>query len=293
MLELALLAAFLLLAAYAGWRSWHLASQADASPDLFEEEEQASEVPEAGRLERFVFQLGLPVEPWLFVIGVLLLAVLVFLSLLEFIPGAFGLAGIATAGVVALGLLLLSDMIGWRTRRFETRLLDAMDLINAALRGGLPARQALQAAAESSEKAVRQELQEMVKRLDLGLSVEQSVQRINNRYRSEGVRLFTQALVAKWHSGSDFSALLESVSGLIRDRVKLRLQIEGQLSGARYAGLFSGFLPYLLIPLFMWRQPDWLQTLISHPQGPSYLVGAIFLQAIGFIWLRRVLRVSL
>lgn len=285
MIELILLLACLGLLTVSAARLWASRTTAPDAP------EQADAAP--GVLRRLLLQLNLPIEPAVFSAGLLLIGVGLVMAMTEWAGIDLVLAVAGSAAVLVMLVLLLRDLADRRGRRFETRLLDAMDLMSAALQGGLPARQALQAAAQGSRGAVREELEEIVQRLELGLSMEQAVQRIGWRYDTEGVRLFRQALIAKWHSGGDFATLIRAVNGLIRDRVKLRARVEGQLSGARYAAIFSGGLPYLLIPLFLWRQPEWFEALFSHPRGPALLVGAALLQLTGFFWLRRILRVAL
>ncbi len=298
--EILVLVLLVAVALYAAWLSWRLLRDDDVPTDLpvllaalDDDTQDTQDTTEPGRLAGFLIRLGLPLQPWSFVLGLMLMFGLVLMLILEFIPAGLGLASAASAGLVLLLLMLLSDAVARRARRFEDRLIDSMDLMIAALKGGLTARQALKAAAHSARGRPRQELLEISRRLELGLPIEQALERLRLRYRSEGVRLFSQALIAKWHSGGDFAALLTAVTDLLRERVKLRLQVESQLSGARYAGLFAGLLPYLLIPLFLWRQPEWLDLLFQHPRGPGMLLGAVFLQATGFLWLRRVLRISL
>ena len=63
-----------------------------------------------------------------------------------------------------------------------------------------------------------------------------------------GITIFP---VAKWNAGGDFPSLMRSVSRIIRERVKLRMFIRGQLSGARAAAVFVAFMPYLILPALM------------------------------------------
>ncbi len=285
MIDLVLLLATLAVLGYSAVKLW---APGGSEPDA---EDEAEAVP--GPVKRLLLQLHLPLEPPVFIAGLVLLGLGLIMLMTEVAGIELKLAAAGSLALLFMLILLLRDLADRRGRHFESRLLDAMDLMSAALQGGLPARQALQAAALGARGAVKEELQEIVQRLELGLSMEQAVHRIGLRYDTEGVRLFRQALIAKWHSGGDFATLIRAVNGLIRDRIKLRAKVEGQLSGARYAALFSGGLPYLLVPLFLWRQPEWFEALFSHPRGPSLLVGAALLQLAGFFWLRRILRVAL
>jgi tight adherence protein B len=237
--------------------------------------------------------LNLRIEPFVFVLVTVAISCCVFFVVLELFPNALWVAVIAAVAVTIMSFFMLADISQMLRRKFEEKLVDALDLVYAAIQGGLPPRQALQVAAESSKGAVKRELNEIVARLDYGLSVEKAVERIRSRYDTEAVRLFSQALVAKWHSGSDFGLLISSVTVLVRDQIRMRIMISGQLSGARYAAIFTGALPYLLVPVFMWKQPDWFEPLSTNPNGGSYLMVAVLLQVGGYLWLRRLLRAEL
>ncbi len=234
--------------------------------------------------------LRLKIEPLVFVAGIGMLSVLVFLVFLEFFPLSVGFAVMAGLSVMPLAFYILTDLVAWRARVFETRLTDALDLIQAALLGGAPPRRALWVAAEASTGAVREELQELMRRLDYGLPIDNACARMTRLYNTEGVRLFTQVLIAKWQSEASFAALIGAVSGILRDRIKRRLLISGQLSGTRFAAMFAAALPYLLIPVFLWKEPGWLDRLTQHEIGPQLLFAALLCQVVGFLWLRRLLR---
>lgn len=237
--------------------------------------------------------LNLRIEPVVFVLVTAVVSLCVFLIVLELFPANLWVAIAAAAAFTVMSFFMLADISQMLRRKFEEKLVDALDLIYAAIQGGLPPRQALLVAAESSKGAVKRELAEIVARLDYGMPVEKAVERLRLKYDTEAVRLFSQALVAKWHSGSDFGLLISSVSVLVRDQIRLRIMISGQLSGARYAAIFTGALPYLLVPVFLWKQPDWFEPLSTNPNGGSYLMAAVLLQVGGFLWLRRLLRAEI
>lgn len=254
-----------------------------------------SEVPEyrVSSLRQSLQTLNWRVEPLLLLgilIGSSLCVVLVFL---EFFPESFHLAAAAGLAALVMTYFLINDASRIIRYKFEEKLVDALDLIQAAVAGGVSPQRALLVAANASKGAVARELREVASRLDYGLPIDRAVERMQYRYNSDGVRLFKQALLAKWQSGTGFAPLLQSLSTLLRERTKLRIQIAAQLSGSRYAAIFTGALPYLLVPLFLWKQPEWFEPLKTSENGPMYLFTAVVCQVLGYLWLRRLLRVEL
>lgn len=149
---------------------------------------------------------------------------------------------------------------------------------------------ALDAASKGSPQFVSKPLLEIVSRLRLGDTIENATRPVLQAYRSEGVRLFIMALRSRWHDGPHFESLLRALSSTLRQRRQFMVQMRGQLSGARYALLFAAGFPYLLIPFFMWKEPDWLLPLTEASTGPTVLYTAILCQIGGLLWMRTIMR---
>ncbi|WP_372750523.1 type II secretion system F family protein [Litorivivens sp.] len=298
MIDLILLFACLLFAGYAAYSFFSLRASREsaAETDLFLEEEKeqlAGASYKVSSVRQSLQTLNLRIEPLLLLGIVIVASVCVGLVFLEFFPESQTLAIISSLAVMVMVYFLLNDISRWLRYRFEQKLVDALDLIQAAVAGGVSPQRALTVAANTTRGAVSRELREVADRLSYGLPVERAVERMQYRYNSEGVRLFKQALMVKWESGTGFAPLLESISELLRERIKLRIQISAQLSGSRYAAIFTGALPYLLVPLFLWKQPDWFEPLKNSEQGSTYLLVAVLSQVFGYLWLRRLLRVEI
>lgn len=236
---------------------------------------------------------GLPLGPAGFLAGALLIAVGVFLLLLELFP-AVPLA--AVAGGVAAALVCWISLGQWarvRARRFEIKLVDAVGFMLGALEAGQNPVQAFKSAADASEGAVARELRGVTDRLEVGIGIRRALAPILVGYDAPGTRLFVQTIIAKWETGGDLAPVLESVARVMRERLRLRLRLHSQLAGARLSAVFVAILPYAAIPLFMWQRPDWIDRLLTHPAGPQLLIAAILLQLVGFLWLQRLLRVEI
>jgi Flp pilus assembly protein TadB len=245
-----------------------------------------------GRLEARLRCAGLELPDWAFVFAVALFA-LAFAygvwSLLPQLPVAAVFAGLVVAMVP---FSVVAAAAHHRSRRFLERLVDAIDVMCAALDGGEPPANALATAAGSAEEPARRELREAHQRLQLGFSVRRSFQRMVDRYDSEGVRLITQTLIVKWQAGGDLSPVLRSVNQVVRDRLRQDRELRTNLAGAQASAILTAILPYLLLPFFFWRRPEWFRDLVANPLGVQLLTAAILLQIAGFLWLRRLMRIE-
>lgn len=268
--------------------------RADLARMRGDDEAPQEELPaRPGRFERRLLAAGFHGPLSLFLLAFLVFGALVFVGIWLTLP---------RLPVAALLIALLAMYITWmvvvewgrlRGRRFESQLVDAVDHMASAVTAGENPTQALTSAGAACEGAVRVELEAAVNRLDMGMNIWQALARMAERYDSEGTRIFTQALATKWSAGGDMAPVLRTIARVMRERIRLHLRRRAELTGAQVTALALGIVPYLLIPYIAWLRPVWIQTLTLHPLGPTLVVGAIALQIVGLLWLRRIVRIEL
>jgi Flp pilus assembly protein TadB len=245
-------------------------------------------------LRRLLARAGWPISPW---------AYLVLVGAVSCVVGA--IAGsifftvrksAALIGFLMSAYVLHSMLVEFAIRRstkFEERLIAAVDLVIGALRAGENPLQALLSAGDASANPVKTEFREIGRRLGIGMPIARSLAGMRVRYDSEGVRLFSCTLVAKWAAGGDLTPVLTAVNRIMRERLHFRAHLKGQLAGAQASSLLVAVSPYMLLFIYAWRKPEWLKTLVTHPLGSALLFTTICVQLIGFLWIQRIMRTEM
>ncbi len=245
------------------------------------------------RLERRLCAAGFYGSPMIFLLVLLVFGTLVFSGVWLSLPRLPAAALLVALLAMYMIWVVVKEWGLIRGRRFERRLVDAVDHMASAVTAGENPTQALTSAAAASEGAVRVELDAAVHRLDMGMNIWYSLARMAQRYDSEGTRIFTQTLGTKWSAGGDLAPVLATIARVMRERIRLHLRRRAELTGAQFTALALGVVPYLLIPYIAWLRPEWINTLTTHPLGPTLVVAAILLQILGLLWLRRIVRIEL
>lgn len=245
-----------------------------------------------GRLERTLRGAGLQLPVWLFLVVVALFVLAIGFGVWAAIP-QLPLAAVLAAILAAyLPFSILEATALRRARRFLEKFVDAIDVLCAALDGGEPPSNALATAGVSAEEPAKAEIREAHQRLQVGFSVRRSFARMIERYDSEGLRLLTQTMIVKWQAGGDLSPVLRSVNQIARERLRHDRELRTHLAGAQASAILTAVLPYLLLPFFVWKRPEWFHELVGTPLGLQLLTIAILLQFVGMLWLRRLMRVA-
>jgi tight adherence protein B len=258
-----------------------------------EEPERTEETRPPGRLERALQAAGIGMPPMVAAVLIVLAGVAVTLLAMTISPVLVWAAPLAGLAAVWILFSLISEVARQRAWRFENRLVDAIDLMAGALSAGLSPVDALASAAEGALEPVKSELRFAAQQLQASVPVERALRRMSIRYPCEGVRIFTQLLIAKWEIGGPFAPVLQSVNRTMRHGLRLRSQLHTQVAGAQMSAIIVALIPYLLIAFFAWKRPEAIERVWSLPWGPQLFVAAILLQIAGFIWLRRILRTEL
>jgi len=241
-------------------------------------------------LERFERMLSLAANVWAMLLLMVASSFVVLLLFLEIVPGMV-LAAIAAGIFFFLAVQRsMEAYCEWQAARFEERLADAIDIMSAALSAGATPAGAIEAVVRWTEGKISREFEEVLRRLELGLDIEQALDRMIRLYDSEGVRLFSQALRVKWYVGGDLAEILQVSNRIIRERNRMRIQSSGQMSGIRYAALFVACMPHVLYACQLILQPQWVAAIHADALGAQLIYAALALQIIGLFWLSRILR---
>jgi tight adherence protein B len=196
---------------------------------------------------------------------------------------------------ILMGALLhvaLNAMEQRRALALEDGLAEAIGLASAALRAGASPLEALERASQAISGPARALLLDMTGRLRLGESPEVALADLAEDVPLESYRLFSVALGVQWRAGGSLERSLVAVAGALRDRVELLRRIQTQSAPTR-GSVFVFVAATLGIALLMWQNdPANFEHFLRSDGGSLLVGGAVWLQAIGIVWMSRLARIE-
>jgi tight adherence protein B len=247
-------------------------------------------IPRIHHLDRLLLQSGLSLNVasflWLTFLGLLagfMLAIVFGLPLLVFF--AAGIAG----GV--LPLLYVLNVKRKRMAAFEQQLPDALDLMGRALRAGHAFPSALKMVGDEMTEPVSGEFRTTFDELNYGASAEDALQNMATRLPSDDLRYFVIAVLIQRETGGNLSELLNNISVLIRERLKLLGTVRVLASEGRLSAWILGLLPVILTVVLNIINPKFMNILWTDPAGVKLLWITLGMMIIGVFWLRRIIRI--
>ncbi len=251
----------------------------------------ASLLERAGRyssVERQLKRAGLNWRPSEFAAACLaLVAALALAGWLVF--KALG-AAVAIAVGVALPTAALKALEARRLRRFEHQLPDALMLIATSLRSGYGVLRAIQAVADGMVPPISSEFKEVLDESRVGVPVGGALSRLLERVPLPDLEIAVTAILIQMDVGGNLAELMETVAATVRERHRLRGEMDTLTAEARLSGVVLFLVPVGAAVILVTLNRAYMATLLQTTLGHLLIAGAAALQIMGGLVIRRMLR---
>jgi tight adherence protein B len=226
-----------------------------------------------------------------------------FLGVMFLAGGVLGLAAWnisgfwwAGLGAFAVGAVVPVFVLSHKKRRrvaaFEKQFADALDILTGALRAGLAFSGAIQVVAEETPEPVSREFSIVFEENRLGLDMKEALRKLADRIDCAELRMFVTAVILQRETGGNLAEILESTAHIIRERFRILGEVRAMTAQQRFSGLILTLLPLGMAALFTVMAPDYMRALITDPVGPYIIGGALAMQVIGYLIIRKIVDIK-
>jgi tight adherence protein B len=224
---------------------------------------------------------------------VLHVGVAVLLALLLLLLTGGGLPGLLLGLVVGLAApwLFLVVRAGRRESAFLAQLPDTLQMLAGSLSAGYSLPQAIDTVVREGQPPISAEFNRALVESRLGMPVEDALDGIAERLSSEDFSWVVMAIKIQSEVGGNLAELLVTVADTLRERERLRRQVQVLSAEGRLSGWILGCLPVAFAGYLMLTQPSYLQQLTT-PLGLVLVVIAVVLLAAGGLWTAKVIKVE-
>ncbi len=201
-----------------------------------------------------------------------------------------------SATSIIAGCLPLAYVLNRRKKRrilFEHHFPDSLDMLRNAIRAGFGFVKGMKLIASESPDPVGIEFRKTHEEINLGISFRDALINFSRRIDSVDLKLFVTALLIQRESGGNLSEILFKISTTIRERFKLIGQIRVFTAQGRLSGIVLGLLPFVFGGIVSIINPDYIAPLFTESTGRKILLVAFLMQIIGFIIIRRIIKIKL
>lgn len=243
------------------------------------------------RLAALLEQAGVQTTPSAIVVTSVLLGVLCALAgqMLLRVPAALLIT--VPLGTAAPVLWLLQRRAK-RLKAFEEQFPDALDLVARAIRAGHSFQTALGMTADELTPPVAPEFRKVFDQQNFGLPLREALEALAARVPLVDVKFFVTAVAIQRDTGGNLAEILDNLSRVVRERFKIQRQVRVHTAHGRITGFVLLALPVFLAIALSLINPEHMRPLFQERMGQTMIVATIVMQIIGFIWIRRVIRIE-
>ncbi len=244
-----------------------------------------------GRLKRLIEQAGVHTTPSAIVMASLMGGGVGFMLALMFSTNPIARPLAAITGL-ALPVLWLRRKASRRLKRFEEQFPEALDLLSRAIRAGHAFQTAMGMVADELPEPVGPEFKKTFDQQNFGLPLKDALNELAERVGLLDVRFFVTAVLIQRDTGGNLAEILDNLAHVVRERFKILRQVRVHTAHGRFTGYVLLGLPAFLACALMVINPEHMGLLFTERMGQMMVLGAIVMQAIGFVWIRQVIKIE-
>jgi len=260
-------------------------------------------IPPVVRLHVFIQQAGMKITAGMLMLISLASGLFTFLICL-LLNVSNVLIVVAVAVACAVPTSVVNFKRGRRFSKFEELFPDAIDLLARAVRAGHAFTTALEMIGRELAEPVAGEFRTTYEQQNFGMPLREALHNFTVRVPLPDVNFFVSALHVQHESGGNLAEILDNLAFVIRERFKILRQVKVHTAQGRMTlYLLSGLGP-AAAALMALVNPEYIGRFFQDPQPKVYIfilgelpVGsvmisvAIALQVIGYLVIRKIIRI--
>jgi len=181
---------------------------------------------------------------------------------------------------------------GRRLKQFGAQLPDALEMLSRALRAGQSLASGFSMVSTEIAAPLGGEFGRVFDEQNLGIPLEQSLNDMATRIPNLDLKFFATAVILQRQTGGDLAEILDKIGYLIRERFKIYGQVQALTGEGRLSGVVLLALPVVLFFVVYKLNPEYVMLLFTDPMGKKMLGGAIVLQLIGALVIRKIVNIK-
>jgi tight adherence protein B len=232
-------------------------------------------------LNRLILQSGLTIGFTRLGVFAGLGSVLAFAVTLVFRHSFVEAGGAALFSATLLPFMVLRWLRSRRQGKFAAQFPDALDIIVRSLRAGHPVPVAVNMVGREMGDPIGSEFGIVTDEITYGADLETAMRNLYARIGSDDLPLFVTAVAIQGSTGGNLGEILQNLSGVIRQRFKMRRKIRALAAEGRASAMILSALPIGMFFVILWLVPDFYGSVWDVPLTKELVGGASFWMMIG------------
>lgn len=179
-----------------------------------------------------------------------------------------------------------------RLARCASQLAVSLGTMATAMRAGFSFMQAMQLVGKEVPDPIGPEFDRTLREMNFGVPVEEALHRLMERLPDTDLELVITALMVQRSTGGNLSEILDSMQETIHARVRIQEELKALTAQGRLSAWIISLLPIVLGVLINFMNPEYFSPLLTHPIGWMLLGMGAVSGLIGWIAIRKIVRIE-
>ena len=198
--------------------------------------------------------------------------------------------GAAVAGLAPYVVLYILREV--RFKKFNDLLPEAVDLMSRGLRAGHSISAVMEMVGTEVGDPVGIEFRSMHKEQSLGLPMREAIMNLLDRVPVDDLRFLATAILLQKESGGNLVQILDKTAAVLRERARLRGQLQIYTAQGRITGWILCLSPFMMFGLISMTNYAYEKVLFTNPLGLKMVYGGLGLMVIGVLLIRKIIDVK-
>jgi tight adherence protein B len=180
-----------------------------------------------------------------------------------------------------------------REKMFMEQFPDALTMIARSIRAGHSLSGAVEVVGTELSDPIGELFKTAYEQQKLGLNVAESLQNMNERIVSMDLRFLTTAVSINTSVGGNLAEILDKLSETVRERLRIRRQVQVFTAQGRLSGYVLAALPIAAFFGMNFMIPGYEDILLEEQMGNLLLLIGLLMQFVGFLVIRKIINIRI
>jgi tight adherence protein B len=234
---------------------------------------------------------GLPLNVGAFVLLVTTAFLMGYL-LVQMNTGMWWLAALAAVAAGYAPFWWLKFSRTRRLRKFEEQFPEAIELISRAMRAGHAFATGIKMAADELPAPAGPEFKLLYERQNYGAQLTDALRAFADRIPLLDARFFVTAVLTQREAGGNLAEVLDRLANVMRERFKIKREVRVRSAHGRMTAYVLAAMPPAIAAFILTTNPGQILILTQDPLGVRMIIGAVVLQVLGTIVVRKLVDIQ-
>jgi tight adherence protein B len=183
---------------------------------------------------------------------------------------------------------------GQRSTKLSEQLPDALEMMARSLRAGHALQSSFKMVATEMPTPVSIEFGRAFESQELGMPFEKAVADMTRRApENQDLKIFALSVIVQKETGGNLVEIIEKIADTVRLREKFQGKLRGLTAEGRMSSYILGALPFVSLLFMLFGNRDYLMPMFQESIGHYVLAYGIISWLLGFLWMRKMIKVKM